>query len=90
MKVKAIIGIIAIGMSIGFGNWKSSKDNQEKELSPLALENIEALARNEDGQRYSAVKGTQTTNGALKRIKDENGRCVFELIVNASSDGYCY
>ena len=55
---KKIIGVIAFAAIAAAAGWNYTQNNQKVELSDLALENVEALARGEgidqNGYKYVA------------------------------------
>ena len=58
---KKIIGVIAFAAIAVAAGWNYQQNKQDVELSDLALENIEALARNEGGKNNKAL--AQKANG---------------------------
>jgi len=58
---KKIIGVIAFAAIAVAADWNYQQNKQDVELSDLALENIEALARNEGGKNNKAL--AQKANG---------------------------
>ena len=52
---KKIIGVIAFAAIAVAAGWNYQQNKQDVELSDLALENIEALARNEGGKNNKAL-----------------------------------
>ena len=58
---KKIIGVIAFAAIDVAAGWNYQQNKQDVELSDLALENIEALARNEGGKNNKAL--AQKANG---------------------------
>ena len=58
---KKIIGVIAFAAIAVAAGWDYQQNKQDVELSDLALENIEALARNEGGKNNKAL--AQKANG---------------------------
>ena len=58
---KKIIGVIAFAAIAVAAGWNYQQNKQDAELSDLALENIEALARNEGGKNNKAL--AQKANG---------------------------
>lgn len=66
------------------------KANSNLHLTDLMLSNVEALANDENPPKlYSAVKGTATSNGSLKRTKDEYGKCIYKLLRDVTATGDC-
>ena len=87
-KIMSIISLVAIVMAIGYNIYSSQKSYVV--LSDLVLANVEALAQDENPPKlYSAVKGTLSSNGSLKRINDDNGKCIFKLLINVSTAADC-
>ena len=58
---KKIIGVIAFAAIAVAAGWNYQQNKQDVELSDLALENIEAIARNEGGKNNKAL--AQKANG---------------------------
>ena len=58
---KKIIGVIAFAAIAVAAGWNYQQNKQDVELSDLALENIEALERNEGGKNNKAL--AQKANG---------------------------
>ena len=76
-KIMSIISLVAIVMAIGYNIYSSQK--RYVVLSDLVLA----------PKLYSAVKGTLSSNGSLKRINDDNGKCIFKLLINVSTAADC-
>ena len=79
-KIMSIISLVAIVMAIGYNIYSSQKRYVV----------LSALAQDENPPKlYSAVKGTLSSNGSLKRINDDNGKCIFKLLINVSTAADC-
>ena len=59
---KKIIGVIAFAAIAVAAGWNYQQNKQDVELSDLALENIEALARNEGGKNNKALAQRRMEN----------------------------
>ena len=53
--MKKIILSVAVVATAAIAGWNYQQNQQSVELSDLALENVEALARSEDGKTYKYV-----------------------------------
>ena len=91
MKRFVISALVGIALSVAsYGVYETqSRDNT---LSDIMLANVEALSGNETAitpQSYPAFKGEKHYTGALKYMKDENGKCVMTFLNNIKKNGDC-
>lgn len=75
--MKRIIGIILVIVAAATGVWNFNQTQNEMELSDLALANVEALARGENGngsmnQEYVCRKCGATFEGCFWCTEDPN------------------
>lgn len=62
-----------------------------RKISDLMLENIEALANGESGEKTApACKGEAYIYGPMKRVKDSHSKCVMQNITKVEEDGICW
>ena len=91
MKRFVISALVGIALSVAsYGVYETqSRDNT---LSDFMLANVEALSGDETvitPQSYPAFKGEKHYTGALKYMKDENGKCVMTFLNNIKRNGDC-
>ena len=69
---KKIIGVIAFAAIAAAAGWNYNQNNQKVELSDLALENVEALARGEgidqNGYKYFNIQENNLLNSTLTAV----------------------
>lgn len=53
--MKKVLLTVAVVATVAIAGWNYQQNQQSVELSDLALENVEALARSEDGSNYKYV-----------------------------------
>lgn len=86
MLLIAIAGIVMV--ILGLSGVTSSQGEQ---ISDLMLENIEALANGESGEKTApACKGEAYIYGPMKRVKDSHSKCVMQNITKVEEDGICW
>ena len=74
---KKIIGVIAFAAIAVAAGWNYQQNKQEVELSDLALENIEALARDETIRDGYAYKDCSNTDGSISCTCTGRGKIIF-------------
>jgi len=96
MKIKLIIGVIAIIVAVVTG-WNVSKSSQKVQISELALANIEALASWEGGDAdfhecFVVFHSTSTTEPQYECTNvDSYSRCkiVYQVPTYISKTNFC-
>lgn len=63
MKKKILSGLFALALLLTAGYGVNERQNNDADLSELALSNIEALARNEDGGNMVGYKCKDPSQG---------------------------